>query len=121
MIDGPDPIDVHVGRRLREARILAHVSQKEVGAAIGVSFLAIQKYETGENRLSASRMLRAAKFLSTSPAFFFDGVEDDAQASPPAGAFTPSELELVRQYRKITDDQVRAELLQLVKRIGTGQ
>lgn len=119
--DGPDPIDIHVGRRLREARILAHASQEELGAMIGVSFQAIHKYETGENRLSASRMLRAAKALSTSLTFFFEGVEDDAPASPPAGAFTPSELELIRQYRNITDDQMRAELLLLVKRIGTGQ
>src|SRR5256885_866973 len=60
---GPDPVDVHVGRRLRQARFLAGISQEELGAGIGVSFQAVQKYEHGENRLSASRLFKAARLL----------------------------------------------------------
>src|ERR1700733_2077463 len=98
---GPDPVDVHVGRRLRQARLLAGLSQEELGDGIGVSFQAVQKYEQGENRLSASRLYRAAKLLEQSVAFFFDALEGE----PPTGAttvFTRDEIDLVRHFRLIT-------------------
>ena len=69
---GPDPVDVHVGKRLRQARLLAGLSQEELGDGIGVSFQAVQKYEQGENRLSASRLFRAATLLQQPVAFFFE-------------------------------------------------
>src|SRR5262249_7458061 len=68
-------VDLSVGARLRQARLLAGASQEDVGAAIGVSFQAVQKYENGENRLSAGRLAAAAKFLSVPMSFFF---QDDA-------------------------------------------
>ncbi len=71
--DGPDPIDVQVGRRMHQARLRAGLRQGELGDAIGVSFQAIQKYENGENRLSASRLLRAARALGRPVEFFFEG------------------------------------------------
>ena len=54
--DGPEPVDVQVGQRLRLARILAGISQGDLGDGIGISFQDVQKYETGENRISASRL-----------------------------------------------------------------
>lgn len=99
---------------------MASMSQEELGVAIGVSFQAIQKYETGENRLSASRLLRAARMLARSPTFFFEGIDDDAPPlSASATTFTGAELELVRHYRRIADEQVRVQTLQLVKKIGS--
>ncbi len=114
---GPDPIDVHVGRRLRQARLLAGLSQEELGDGIGVSFQAVQKYEHGENRLSASRLYRAAKLLGRSVAFFFDEIEGES-AIPVQGAFARDEIELVRYYRQIPSEDVRTNLLQVTKRIG---
>ena len=114
---GPDPVDVHVGKRLRQARSLRGVSQEELGEGIGVSFQAVQKYEQGENRLSASRLYRAAVFLEQTVAFFFDGLE----AGPPAEGLTDlskAELELIRCYRQIAKGDVRDHLLQVAKRIG---
>lgn len=70
----PDPIDVHVGHRLRQARLLAGMSQDELGAGIGVSFQAVQKYEHGENRVNASRLLQAAQLLGRSISFFFEDI-----------------------------------------------
>ena len=63
---------MHVGRRLRQARFLAGMSQEELGAGIGVSFQAVQKYEHGENRLSASRLYKAARLLDRPVSFFFE-------------------------------------------------
>jgi transcriptional regulator with XRE-family HTH domain len=115
---GPDPIDVHVGRRLRQARLLAGLSQEELGEGIGVSFQAVQKYEHGENRLSASRLFRAAKLLARPVSFFFDDIEDDGPVPVTQGAFSRDEIELVRHYRQIASDDVRNHLLQVMKRIG---
>lgn len=114
---GPDPIDVHVGRRLRQARLLAGLSQEELGDGIGVSFQAVQKYEHGENRLSASRLFRAAKLLSRSVSFFFDDIEDEG-ATGTEGGFSRDEIELIRHYRQISSEDVRDHLLQVMKRIG---
>ena len=114
---GPDPIDVHVGRRLRQARLLVGLSQEELGAGIGVSFQAVQKYEHGENRLSASRLFRAAKLLGRPVSFFFDDIEGEGPVSD-TGAFTRDEIELVRHYRQIQSGEVRENLLQVTKRIS---
>lgn len=114
---GPDPVDVHVGKRLRQGRLLAGLSQEELGNGIGVSFQAVQKYEQGENRLSASRLYRAAGLLRQPVAFFFDALDGDAPHENGA-AFTRDEIELVRHYRMIGGDEVREQLLQVARRIG---
>jgi transcriptional regulator with XRE-family HTH domain len=114
--DGPDPVDVHVGRRLRQARLLAGLSQEELGEGIGVSFQAVQKYEQGENRLSASRLFRAARLLEQPVAYFFEELESGRLAT--AASFTREEIDLVRHYRRIANSDVRDHLLQVAKRIG---
>jgi transcriptional regulator with XRE-family HTH domain len=114
---GPDPIDVHVGKRMRMARLGAGFSQDELGRGIGVSFQAVQKYEQGENRLSASRLFRTAQLVAQPVSFFFEGLDRDAPAAD-AAAFTFEELDLVRNYRQIASKEVRARLLHLAKRMG---
>jgi transcriptional regulator with XRE-family HTH domain len=114
---GPDPVDVHVGKRLRQARLLAGLSQEELGEGIGVSFQAVQKYEQGENRLSASRLFRAAKLLEQTVSFFFDAIAGEPSASG-ATVFSRDEIELVRRYRLIASEDVRDHLLQVAKRIS---
>ncbi len=110
-------IDLSVGSRLRQARLLAGASQEEVGTAIGVSFQAVQKYENGENRLSAGRLAAAAKFLGVPMAFFFQDDADPVAATDTAG-FSSKEIELVRYYRAIAGDDMREHLLKLTKIIS---
>lgn len=117
---GPDPVDVHVGNRLRQARLLAGMSQEELGDGIGVSFQAVQKYEHGENRLSASRLYRAARLLDRAVAFFFADIGGDGPA-PAGDGFSRDEIDLVRHFRLIANDEVRGGLLQLAKRIADGR
>jgi transcriptional regulator with XRE-family HTH domain len=114
---GPDPVDLHVGKRLRAARLRARLSQEELGQGIGVSFQAVQKYEQGENRLSASRLYRAAQLVKQPIAYFFEHLAREAR-SRDAAIFTAEELALVRDYRQIASKEVRERLLQLLKRIG---
>ncbi|HXQ51125.1 MAG TPA: helix-turn-helix transcriptional regulator [Stellaceae bacterium] len=114
---GPDPVDIHVGKRLRQARLLAGMSQEELGEGIGVSFQAVQKYEQGENRLSASRLFRAAKLLEQTVSYFFDELAGEGPIDGPP-AFTRDEIDLVRHYRQIASEDVREHLLQVAKRIS---
>jgi transcriptional regulator with XRE-family HTH domain len=115
--DGPDPIDVHVGHRLRQARLLAGLSQDELGTSIGVSFQAVQKYEAGENRISASRLFNAARCLDCSVSFFFDDLIGQATATD-LDEISGQAIELVRYFRQITDPQIRDHLLRMTKQIG---
>jgi transcriptional regulator with XRE-family HTH domain len=96
---------------------LAGMSQEELGAGIGVSFQAVQKYEHGENRLSASRLYKAARLLDRPVSFFFEELGGEA-ASGSSKGFTREEIELVRHFRQIPSDEVREHLLQMTKRIG---
>src|SRR5208282_4513866 len=73
--DGPDPIDVHVGRQLRLARDLAGLTQVEIGKDLGMSFQVVQKYEQGEIRVSASRLFQLAVLLRKPVNYFFEGIE----------------------------------------------
>jgi transcriptional regulator with XRE-family HTH domain len=114
---GPDPVDVHVGKRLRYARLLRGISQEELGDGIGVSFQAVQKYEQGENRLSASRLFRAATLLEQTVAYFFDELETGKPVDGSAD-FSRDELDLIRHYRQISSEDVRDHLLQVAKRIS---
>ena len=69
----PDPIDVYVGKLLLALRKSRGVNQTELGEAIGVQFQQVQKYETGANRISASKLYKAAMFLGVEPNYFFEG------------------------------------------------
>jgi transcriptional regulator with XRE-family HTH domain len=70
--DGPDPIDIHVGRRLCELRLQRGISLMELGGRLGVSFQAVQKYQNGGIRISASTLYRIAQALGVEPGYFFE-------------------------------------------------
>lgn len=70
----PDPIDVHVGSRLRARRVVLKISQGALGSAIGVSFQQCQKYERGSNRISASMLWKLCQELGVTPGYFFEGL-----------------------------------------------
>ncbi len=96
------------------------MSQDELGAGIGVSFQAVQKYEHGENRVSASRLLKAAQLLDRSISFFFEEVENGrAVIASEISGFSREEIELVRHYRQIPDARLRGHMLEMTKQIGS--
>ncbi|MGK9169830.1 helix-turn-helix domain-containing protein [Inquilinus limosus] len=123
--DGPDPVDVHVGARLRQRRTLLGMSQEKLAAAFGVSFQQIQKYERGANRVSASRLHQLTRILNVPVGYFFEGMSD---AQPNGGAGPPvtdtemvasrETLELVRAYYRIEDPTVRRRLVDLLRSLG---
>ena len=116
---GRSEVDALVGRRLREARLLAGLSQGQLGAQIGVTFQAVQKYESGENRLSASRLLAVAAFLRQPISLFFGDLPESAREDEPSG-LTPKEIKLLRYYRRIGTEEGRDWMLKLAKCMGGG-
>ena len=106
--------DIYAGERLRVARQLARVSQQQLGEALGVSFQAVQKYENGENRLSAGRMVKAAAFLGVELAFF---AKDRATPAEMAASvdFTAEEIEVIRAWRALDSEALRSQVKRLLQ------
>lgn len=135
---GPDPIDVHVGKRLRLRRTMIGLSQEQLAAAVGVTFQQIQKYERGSNRVSASRLYDVARVLGVDIGFFFEDIGTELTANRPtqnlpmqAGLAEPAvpayeadplarneTLELVRAYWKLPHSNTRKNFLDLLKGMG---
>lgn len=116
---GPDPIDVAVGARLRIRRGQLGCSQTQLAGALGITFQQIQKYEKGANRISASMLVKAAAALETSVAALVG--EDSAEpveAVVLSGLATPGAQELLGVFAKIRDSQDRAAVIRLAKALA---
>lgn len=87
----PHPVDTHVGKRIKEIRTVRGMTQSNVAEHLGISFQQLQKYETGANRVSASRMFELSKLLNITPAFFFEGLEGQNYDTMP-----PMDIETAR-------------------------
>lgn len=115
-------VDVHVGKRIRQRRWLVGMTQQKLAEAVGIKFQQIQKYETGANRVSASRLWDIADALDVDVSFFFEGLkdegpqEDGASNNPiPADMLGDKEaMDLVRSYYAIPENQ-RRRLFELAR------
>ncbi len=126
----PNPIDVHVGSRLRMRRMLIGMSQEKLGENLDVTFQQIQKYEKGSNRISASRLFDISRILDVPVQFFFDDIKEGTVTKKPGGqeqsdAFqmidflsSPDGAQLIRMFSGIEDAEVRRNIIELVKSIA---
>ncbi len=129
----PNPVDVHVGARLRQRRTLLGMNQTKLGSSIGLTFQQVQKYEKGKNRISAGRLYALSGTLDVPVEYFFDDMPTAVAASSPTlgrgrarklpnyeldPMGTRETLELVRAYYKIRDPQIRKRLYELTKALG---
>jgi transcriptional regulator with XRE-family HTH domain len=120
-LDGPHPIDVHVGARIRHRRAILGLNQTELALKVGVTFQSIQKYERGTNRVSASRLQEIAEVLGVSVSHFFEGLVSTGAAAPaaPAEELTSQEIrDLNAAFALIKDKTVRQAVLHLLKRVA---
>ncbi len=107
------PVDVHVGKRVRHRRWMNGTTQQQLAEAVGIKFQQIQKYETGMNRVSASRLWDISKVLNVDVSFFFEGLSGEGQEAisktdMPGDILTDKEaLELLRSYYAIPENQRR--------------
>jgi DNA-binding XRE family transcriptional regulator len=122
----PNPVDIHVGARIRMRRKALGISQERLADSLGLTFQQVQKYERGANRVSASKLYDIARRLKTSVAYFFDGLADPMQDQPGVGesgstefvhdlVMTPEGMELAALFPKIKRRRTRRAVLDLVK------
>jgi len=125
----PNPIDRHVGSRVRMQRMLAGISQEKLGEALGLTFQQVQKYEKGTNRISASRLQQIAKMLGVPVAFFFEGAPTgdvaaggfaDAAATTYVADFlsTSEGVQLSKAFVRIKNPRVRRRVIDLVEALA---
>jgi transcriptional regulator with XRE-family HTH domain len=125
----PNPIDKHVGSRVRMRRMMVSMSQEKLGERLGITFQQIQKYEKGTNRIGASRLQQIAVVLSVPVSFFFEGAPvADGGASlreSPSPAYvsdflaTSDGLSLTKAFMKVKDPKVRRRIVDLVEAIAS--
>ncbi len=126
-----NPVDVHVGGRVRVRRMMMGLSQEKLGDHLGLTFQQVQKYERGANRIGASRLFDLARVLSVPVQFFFDEMADDLTAAAATGfSERPTEnpiseylstrdgLELNRAFARISDPRVRKSIVDLVRALA---
>src|ERR1041384_17829 len=131
----PNPVDAHVGSRVRLRRMLLGMSQERLGESMGLTFQQVQKYEKGVNRIGASRLFQISKILDVPVQFFFEeaphipggGSPARGMAEPDSEAFileflnSREGLELNRAFVKIPDPKVRKSVVDLVRALsGSG-
>lgn len=125
----PNPIDVHVGSRVRLRRLVIGMSQEKLGEQLGLTFQQVQKYEKGTNRIGASRLFEISRILSVPLQFFYEDMEqvagDDLAFAEPGGApfvmdFVSSAegLALNRAFSDIADPGLRRAVVELVKQLA---
>ena len=120
----PNPIDVHVGARIRMRRLLLGMNQETLANALGLTFQQVQKYEGGANRVSASRLSAMAEILGVPISYFFGDLRpDDAEISPEDRQWReylqrPETIEFIRLYYAIPDPKVRRQFLDMAKTVA---
>ncbi len=131
---GPNPIDIHVGKRLRERRTMLGLSQQDIGRLLGVTFQQIQKNERGTNRMSAARLYEAARALDTDVQYFFEDMPSDVSsygrkhlhgvAEGPVPVYRADPLarretiELVRAYYEIPERKIRLQMVNTIRAVA---
>jgi transcriptional regulator with XRE-family HTH domain len=131
----PNPIDVHVGSRIRLRRTLLGISQITLAEAVGLTFQQVQKYERGSNRVSSSRLVDLANALDVSVPYFFEEMSAGVSAQTPSALMKAGlrpaaidneidplskreTIEFVRAYYKIQDPAVRKRVFKLTKAVA---
>lgn len=115
-----DEIDIEIGRRLRQARVAAGLTQTELGVRLGISFQQIQKYEKGRNRIGGGRLYKIARLLGVKITYFFDGVEHllDADAVPAGtnelAAIDNRTIRAAHVLANLPDEDVKEQVFRLI-------
>lgn len=126
----PNPIDKHVGSRVRMRRMMLSMSQEKLGDALGLTFQQVQKYEKGTNRIGASRLQAIANILQVPVSFFFEGAPhgpggaSTGMAEAPSPAYvsdflaTSDGLSLTKSFMRIKSSKLRRRIVDLVEQIA---
>lgn len=108
------PVDVHVGRKLKQIRTLRRMSQTDVARRLNLSFQQIQKYEIGSNRIAASRLFELSQILEVPPGYFFEGLEEGQSGSAEAD----TGIEIVSALASIQDKAVKNRIVTFIEDVS---
>jgi transcriptional regulator with XRE-family HTH domain len=127
----PNPIDKHVGSRVRMRRMMLGMSQEKLGNSLGLTFQQVQKYEKGTNRIGASRLQQISHILQVPVSFFFEGApantntpHEEGMGEAPSPAYvsdflaTSDGLALTKAFMRISDMKLRRRIVDLVEQIA---
>ena len=127
----PNPIDKHVGSRVRMRRMMLSMSQEKLGGALGLTFQQVQKYEKGTNRIGANRLQQISQILQVPVAFFFEGAptfhpqnESEGMGEAPSPTYvsdflaTSDGLALTKAFMEIKEPKLRRRIVDLVEEIA---
>jgi transcriptional regulator with XRE-family HTH domain len=129
----PNPIDKHVGSRVRMRRMMLSMSQEKLGGGLGLTFQQVQKYEKGTNRIGASRLQQISHILQVPVAFFFEGAPSfhpqtgdgaDGMGEAPSPSYvsdflaTSDGLALTKAFMEIKEPKLRRRIVDLVEEIA---
>ena len=116
----PNPIDKHVGARVRMRRLLVGMSQEKLGTALGVSFQQVQKYEKGTNRIGAGRLQEIAKILKVPVSFFFSNGNGGSSGGDDTFSLleTAYSLRLMKAFARIASRNIQRSTVELVEQIA---
>jgi len=109
------PVDVHVGKKLKQIRTLRRLSQTDVARKLELSFQQIQKYEVGSNRVAASRLFELSQILDVPPAFFFEGLHDNANTAP---SDDDAGLDIVTALAAIEDEAIKLRIKTFIEDVS---
>ncbi len=119
----PNPVDRHVGSRVRMRRMMLNMSQEKLGDALGLTFQQVQKYEKGTNRIGASRLQQISQILQVPVAFFFEGQPNTTTHGAPPATYvndflaTSEGLALVKAFQQISDTKLRRSIVNMVEAV----
>jgi len=128
----PNPVDKHVGSRVRMRRMMLSMSQEKLGDSLGLTFQQVQKYEKGTNRIGASRLQQISAILQVPVSFFFEGAPSgspdvDGLHEAPSPAYvsdflaSSEGLALIKSFSRIEDAKLRRRIVDLVSQIAGGE
>ena len=130
MQNKPNPVDIHVGKKLRERRSVLGITQEKLGNELGLTFQQVQKYERGANRIGASRLFQLCRILEVAPQYFFEGLSWKKSSPPPGmsdadqATYDPEQemtrevMKLVQAFRRIPGDRARRGVIDLAKALA---
>lgn len=115
--NAPNPVDVHVGKRIRLRRTILHITQQQMAEMLGLTFQQVQKYEKGMNRVGASRLWDISRVLEVPMGFFFEDMDDVVAAqSPRMLNIAPDSMYVSEKHLSFDEDPMkRAETLELIR------
>ncbi len=110
------PVDTHVGKKLKQMRVMRGLTQTDVANGLNISFQQVQKYELGRNRISASKLFELSRILNVPPAYFFDGLTDEPDAE--SSQMDEEAARIASMFSRIQDDRLRTHIRSFITEIA---